>query len=134
MKPSNIKLYEKTKQEVKNMFKVWPSAYASAYLVKLYKARGGKYIDDKSPINPRKSPINRNKGLTRWFDEVWIDVCQLPKIVRCGRPKSVFHNYPYCRPMKKITNKSPRTVYELSTTELRRRCKQKRKSPMSRIY
>ena len=31
------------KAAAKRKFKVWPSAYASAWLVKTYKKRGGKY-------------------------------------------------------------------------------------------
>ena len=42
-KPTNPKLYAKVKAEAKKKFKVWPSAYASAWLTKTYKARGGKY-------------------------------------------------------------------------------------------
>jgi len=42
-KPTNPKLYNRVKNEAKNKFKTWPSAYASAWLVKTYKARGGKY-------------------------------------------------------------------------------------------
>jgi len=42
-KPTNTKLYNKVKAEAKRKFKVWPSAYASAWLTKTYKARGGKY-------------------------------------------------------------------------------------------
>lgn len=41
--PSNPKLYAAVKKEAKKKFKVWPSAYASAWLVKTYKSRGGKY-------------------------------------------------------------------------------------------
>jgi len=41
--PTNKKLYAKVKAEAKKKFDVWPSAYASAWLTKTYKARGGKY-------------------------------------------------------------------------------------------
>lgn len=41
--PTNPKLYARVKNEAKKKFKKWPSAYASAWLVKTYKARGGKY-------------------------------------------------------------------------------------------
>ena len=41
--PTNKKLYNTVKNEAKNKFKTWPSAYGSAWLVKTYKARGGKY-------------------------------------------------------------------------------------------
>jgi hypothetical protein len=41
--PTNKKLYSKVKAEAKRRFKVYPSAYANGWLVKTYKARGGKY-------------------------------------------------------------------------------------------
>ena len=41
--PKNNALYNRVKSEAKRKFKVWPSAYASAWLVKTYKKRGGKY-------------------------------------------------------------------------------------------
>ena len=47
-KPTNMKLYNKVKAEAKKKFKVWPSAYASAWLTKTYKARGGKYSGTKA--------------------------------------------------------------------------------------
>ena len=44
--PSNVtnpSLYSRVKSEAKRKFDVYPSAYANAWLVKTYKARGGKY-------------------------------------------------------------------------------------------
>ncbi len=41
--PTNKKLYATVKAMVKRKFKVYPSAYANAFLVKEYKKRGGKY-------------------------------------------------------------------------------------------
>jgi hypothetical protein len=44
--PSNVtnpSLYAKVKAEAKRKFKVFPSAYASAWLVRTYKKRGGGY-------------------------------------------------------------------------------------------
>lgn len=41
--PTNRKLYARVKAEAKSKFKVYPSAYANGWLVKTYKARGGKY-------------------------------------------------------------------------------------------
>lgn len=48
--PTNKKLYEQIKEKAKKKFKVWPSAYASGWLVKEYKRRGGTYSykDEKS--------------------------------------------------------------------------------------
>ncbi len=36
-------LYSRVKAEAKRKFDVWPSAYASAWLTKEYKKRGGGY-------------------------------------------------------------------------------------------
>tara|TARA_R100000353_G_scaffold112903_1_gene80876 strand:- start:56 stop:607 length:552 start_codon:yes stop_codon:yes gene_type:complete len=41
--PSNPKLYAAVKAEAKRKFKVYPSAYANAWLVRTYKSRGGRY-------------------------------------------------------------------------------------------
>ncbi len=45
--PTNKALYSRIKSEAKNKFKVYPSAYANAWLVKTYKKRGGKYRTGK---------------------------------------------------------------------------------------
>lgn len=41
--PKNKALYSRVKSEAKKKFKVYPSAYANAWLVKTYKKRGGTY-------------------------------------------------------------------------------------------
>lgn len=41
--PTNKKLYARVKAEAKRKFKVYPSAYANAWLVRTYKKRGGTY-------------------------------------------------------------------------------------------
>jgi hypothetical protein len=41
--PKNKALYSRVKAEAKKKFKVYPSAYANAWLVKTYKKRGGTY-------------------------------------------------------------------------------------------
>ena len=41
--PTNPSLYARVKAEAKRKFKVWPSAYASGWLTKTYKQRGGGY-------------------------------------------------------------------------------------------
>ena len=42
-KPKNPSLYARVKAEAKKKFKVYPSAYANAWLVRTYKKRGGGY-------------------------------------------------------------------------------------------
>lgn len=125
--PKNKSLYERVKRNAKRKFKVWPSAYASAWLVKEYKRKGGTYTGKKS----------RETGLGRWFEEKWINVCKLPKKVSCGRPKISLsawkRKYPYCRPSKRVTKSTPKTSRELSKTEIQRRCRQKKRSPLKKI-
>jgi len=41
--PTNAILYSRVKSEAKKKFKVYPSAYASAWISREYKSRGGKY-------------------------------------------------------------------------------------------
>ena len=42
-KPKNPALYASVKAAAKRKFKVYPSAYANAWLVREYKKLGGKY-------------------------------------------------------------------------------------------
>ena len=55
----------KLKEKQKKKFKVWPSAYASAWLVRTYKKRGGKYSgrknSNKKRPKRRKSPKKRRR-------------------------------------------------------------------------
>ena len=41
--PTNPSLYARVKAAAKRKFKVYPSAYANAWLVRAYKKRGGTY-------------------------------------------------------------------------------------------
>lgn len=89
----------------------------------------------KLQSSKKSKPKSSNKGgLSRWFDEEWIDVCQLPKIVKCGRSKASRSNYPYCRPRKRINQNSPKTARELSKEEIKRRCSKKKKNPYKKVY
>lgn len=118
--PANTKLYEKIKTQVKQKVSTWPSIYASSLLVSEYKKAGGKYIG--------KKPVDT--GLTRWYKEKWIDVCFWPKIKNCGR-NDMKTKYPKCRPLYKISKKTPKTVTEIIKEKnkkfLKRMCTHKRK-------
>ena len=41
--PTNKALYSRVKSEAKRKFDVFPSAYSSGYIVRMYKKKGGKY-------------------------------------------------------------------------------------------
>lgn len=60
--PKNKELYARVKAEAKRKFDSWPSAYGSAWLVRTYKARGGKYeeggvVFDATPDETIYEPI-----------------------------------------------------------------------------
>lgn len=126
--PTNKKLYNQVVADAKKRFKVWPSAYASGWVVHRYKTLGGTYKTTTTKKND--TPI---QPLDRWFKQEWIDVCKLPDIVPCGRKKAHKKDYPYCRPLKRITKKTPRTVNELTPTDIKERCEKKRKNPNKRV-
>jgi len=112
--PLDKSLYERVKNEAKKRFHVWPSAYASGWLVKEYKRRGGRYSSSSSSDD--------EKPLERWFKEKWVDVCRLPTKVPCGK---TMRHYPYCRPSKRINKDTPVTSTELTSDQIDRLCKLK---------
>ena len=94
----------------------------------------------RSKSKRKKSRARRSSsgGLNRWFEEVWVDVCKLPKIVKCGRRSAQGKNwkkgYPYCRPLKRINASTPKTAREMSKAEIRRRCGEKKRNPLKKVY
>ena len=54
-------------------------------------------------------------SLKRWFDEKWVDVKTGKP---CGRQKGEKRKgYPACRPSKRISSKTPKTIKEMSSRE-----------------
>ena len=75
--PVNKALYSRVKAEAKRKFKVYPSAYANAWLVREYK--------NVEELTARRVNVARSSGgLTRWFKEKWVDVKTGKP---CGRQK-----------------------------------------------
>jgi|TARA_R100000329_G_scaffold86569_1_gene73002 hypothetical protein len=58
-------------------------------------------------------------GLGRWFQENWIDVKTGKP---CGRSlaEKKKRGYPACRPTKRVSSKTPKTVGEMSKAEKER--------------
>ena len=63
----------------------------------------------KSSTSPRAK-----SGLTRWFKENWVDVKTGKP---CGRTKGEKRGYPACRPSKRVSSKTPKTVGEMTASE-----------------
>lgn len=116
--PTNKKLYATVTAEAKKRYKVFPSAYASQWIVKEYKSRGGKYSGKK----------NDNTGLSRWRKEKWTD----EKGNVCGAKTK--ENVKKCRPTVIIDEKrTPITWKELKEKGKRRSViKEKKKTGMGK--
>ena len=95
--PTNKTLYSRVKSEAKRKFKIFPSAYASAWIVKEYKKRGGTYKGAKSGTT----------GVARWMKEKWTTQDGSP----CGSAK--FKGVKKCRPTVRVSSKTPVTWKEL---------------------
>jgi len=90
--PTNIKLYNKIKDEV---YKKYPthSLFRSGMIVKLYKSLNGKYEGE-----PNKMNINK------WFKQNWVSIPDYyynKEIVPCGssNTEAKYGVYPLCRPL-----------------------------------
>ena len=126
--PTNKKLYQQIVSEAKTRFLVWPSAYASGWVVRTYLSRGGTYL-----------PSKQDKPLARWYNQHWINVChylETGEKTPCGRPKASLHEYPYCRPDKRISADTPLTMDEMIQHHgrhvLEQLCSTKKKRPTTR--
>jgi hypothetical protein len=54
-------------------------------------------------------------NLERWFDEKWVDIKSGKP---CGRQEGEKRaGYPACRPSKRVSEKTPKTVGEMSVVE-----------------
>ncbi len=117
----NKKLYESIKEKIRKSVKGrrW-GAYDSGRLVREYKANGGKYRGSKEKTN-----------LARWYREKWVDACAWPKKKACGRKTK--ESIAYCRPSVKVDSKTPKLVQKLTKSQIKSRCKNKKRNPMKRI-
>ena len=106
--PANPELYEKVKKKIMKSYKK-NSAFASGAIVKEYKQRGGRYIDD-----------GKERNLERWFEENWIDVNPLLGITDDDA-------YPVFRPTIKVNERTPTLAQEIPVERLKQQFKLKQK-------
>ena len=76
-------------------------------------------------IEWRENVARSSGGLTRWFKENWVDVKTGKP---CGRSKGEKRGYPACRPKKRVSSKTPKTVGEMTAAEKARFKKEKTSS------
>ena len=103
-------LHEEVVAEAKARFAVWPSAYASGWVTRTYKERGGRFGGKAR---------GQRAGLTKWFGEEWVDLSrpvydedgELVGYEPCGREQSGDPaSYPKCRPLKEAMQMTPEEV------------------------
>jgi hypothetical protein len=122
----NKKLYLKIKNKLNTKIKGrrW-GVYDSVRLIKEYKELGGKYNKSKKMF-----------GTDRWFKENWIDACAWTngEIIQCGRSNTNNQLIKYCRPLNKVSYKTPKTVIEIGRKRILELCKEKMKNPIKRVF
>lgn len=123
----NMKLCPEGYCTAKAKYEVYPSAYANAYASQVC---NGSKPDLRGELkNSYGEEKNPDSGLTRWFKEEWVNVCEKDnkgKYKTCGRKKADLNSdYPYCRPLNKLPNTTVKTVPEMSEKEINKMCKEK---------
>jgi hypothetical protein len=83
----------------------------------------GVTVRRRNDMAVRKTEAGAN--LQRWFKEKWVDVRTGKP---CGRQKGESRAYPYCRPSKRVSSKTPKTASELTAAEKRSRLASKKSS------
>lgn len=73
---------------------------------------------------PKQRKSKEGAALKRWFKEEWTDV-RTGKA--CGRKKGEKRGTPYCRPKKRVSSKTPKTIKEMTAAEKRSRISQKKR-------
>ena len=98
---------------VKARYDVFPSARASQAIAKCRKGKGAV----------RKT--SKGTSLKRWQKEKWTDT-------KTGKACGAGGSNEYCRPKKKVSSKTPKTIGEMSKSELKRKKAEKSKVGMGR--
>lgn len=127
----NKNLYTQVKKEAKEKFERFPSIYASSWITREYKKRGGKYKSGDLTKGQKSS------GLSKWYLEKWVQVLpylEEDKIINCGAPNK---HTKACRPLNRVDKSTPLTISELLEIHGKKRliekAKEKNKDMSKRI-
>ena len=66
----------------------------------------------------------KGTDLKRWFKEEWVDVRSGKP---CGRQKGEGRGTPYCRPSKRVSERTPVTASEMTSSQKARKVSEKKK-------
>lgn len=100
-------------KKVKSSYDVFPSARASQAIAKCRKASGSVRKTDEG------------KDLKRWEKEKWTDT-------RTGKSCGSGGKNEYCRPKVKVSSKTPKTIGEISKSDLSAKKAEKSKVGMGK--
>ncbi len=141
---ANIKLCKRGYCSAKAKYKVYPSAYANGYAVKVCKGLMPDVTGKKRTTILEGKPSKSD--LARWYAEDWVDVCtknSRGKYKTCGRNMANLKNkkdYPYCRPLNKMPGTRVVTADQLSESKRKNVCAKKKsikpgvKGKPTRVY
>ena len=107
-------LHQQAIATAKNKFKVWPSAYASAYMVKLYKELyKRKHGSSGGAFNNKDGEEVHADDLEQWFKEEWVRIGANGEILgECGGREEK-EGKPKCLPKAKaeaMSNEERQTI------------------------
>ena len=66
----------------------------------------------------------KGADLKRWFKEEWVDVRSGKP---CGRQKGEGRGTPYCRPSKRVSERTPVTASEMTSSQKSKKVSEKKK-------
>lgn len=66
----------------------------------------------------------KGADLKRWFKEKWVDVRSGKP---CGRQAGEKRGTPYCRPSRRVTERTPVTAGEITSAQKKKRISQKKR-------
>lgn len=116
----------------KTIFKKYPSARANAYASQVCSGKRSDVTKKKrTSLKKGKKRTRQANDLSRWHREKWVDVCRRGKNGKhppCGNRLGT-KGYPYCRPSKRISSRTPVLASQLSAAQKRSLCQKKRKNP-----
>lgn len=133
---NSLKLCPRGYCTAKHKFEVYPSAYANGYATQVCKGTQKDFREEQYPDLDYLTKLEKRKNgenlLQRWYKEEWINVCEKGdgpggyKVCGSGKGIDNREEYPYCRPYKRITKNTPKTVGELTKQQIQNMCSKKR--------
>jgi hypothetical protein len=111
-------------KKVKARYKVFPSAYASGAIAKCRKVGAKNWGTNAKVQSNGCTETKEGAALKRWFKEKWVDVRSGKP---CGRQEGEKRGTPYCRPSKRVSERTPVTASEMSASQKRSKIAEKKK-------